>query len=321
MQIKTIIILSFLLNALILRGNDVEIDLRNLEGSSTIFVAEADALRSVPESGILKIKVENLPTIIRLASIGKGKVTIHKTIWLTGNTLQINGSITDNTVELSSDEMGEILANDIEDKWKQVNINKNPEYISSKPFLVYIVNDLKFQKTNYLKSLVEKFTEEELNFWAGAKIMTYLENLESIGFDPSSNQFEYLTAVNKNGEKERYKRPNGKFLLIDFSASLCKPCLEDIDKLVRFNEDFRNNLEILSIWDDAKQELWLKIAKEQKDKIVWTSLRDDSRAIFKTFKVDAFPTYLLIDPTGQVLKKWKGAKIKKVRKYLKRNIR
>jgi len=142
MRIKTIIILSFLLNALILRGNEVEIDLRNLEGSSTIFVAEADALNGIPESGILKIKVENLPTIIRLVSIDGIKIVTHKTIWLTGNTLKISGSIADNTVELSSDEMGELLADDIEDKWKQTDIKKNLKYISSKPFLVHLANNL-----------------------------------------------------------------------------------------------------------------------------------------------------------------------------------
>lgn len=320
MRIKTLIILSFLLNVLTLRGNEVEIDARNLESSTPIFVLEVDVMNQIPESGILELNIENLPTIIRLGSLAGHKIVIHKTIWLTGNTLKISGSIDDNTVKLSSNEMGEILADDIEEEWKRVDIDKNPEYISSKPFLVYLANNLKSQKTKYLKNVVKKFTDKARDFWAAVKIITYLDNLESIGFDSSTNQFEYLTAMNKKGEKQTYERPNDKFLLIDYTSTGCRSCLEDIDKLVKLHEDFGNNLEILSVWDDAKQKLWLNIAKEQKNKIVWTSLRDDSRAIFKKFNINVYPTYLLIDPTGQVLKTWKGSKIKKVRRYLKRSI-
>jgi len=317
---KTILIFSFLSNALLLQANEVEIDLRNLEERSSVFVTDMSELSSIPESGVLKIKVENLPSLIKIVSIVKSKVVTHKTIWLTGNILKINGSIADNTVELSSTEAGKILADDIENEWHKIDLDKNPEYISSKPFLVYIANKLQFQKTDYLNKLVEKFSENELDFWAGAKIITYLENLENIGFNPLKNQFEHIAAINKNGEKEVYNRIQGSFLLIDFSSSGCRPCLEDIDELVRLKDDFSSDLEILSIWDDRKQDSWLNTAKKQKDKIVWTSLRDESLAIFEKFEINSFPTYLLIDPTGQVVKKWKSPGTKKLRKYLKRNI-
>jgi glutathione peroxidase-family protein len=164
--------------------------------------------------------------------------------------------------------------------------------------------------------LGSRITEADDNFWAVEKIKTHLTVLDNMGYDAKDELFQYLTASDENGESVDYRQTENKYLLIDFSSSGCRPCLIDIDKLVTLHDDFKDELEILSIWDDPKLEAWLSIGKEQKDKIMWTSLRDDSRAVFKTFDIDVYPTYLLIGPKGQVVKRWKGAGIDKVRNYL-----
>ncbi|AWV99226.1 TlpA family protein disulfide reductase [Arcticibacterium luteifluviistationis] len=316
MLIKTIFSLIFILNFLVVRATEVEIDVSQLKRNSPIFLSESGVYNRIPESGTLKISVEHLPTLIRLISLDKSKIVTHQVIWLTGNILKIKGSIDDDKIELFPNNMGEQLDNDIEHEWKQVDVVKKKGSTISERFLVYLLNSLKFQETANLKAVIETIPKNERDFWATARIVKYLNGLESIGFDPSENQFEYLTAMNKNGEDELFEKSGNKFLLIDFSASSCRPCLEDIDKLVKLNEDFENELDILSIWDDSKQEAWLNVAKKQKDKITWVSLRDDSGAIFEKFEVNVYPTYLLIDRTGSVVKKWKGKGVDKVGKYL-----
>jgi len=189
--------LFFILNVIHIQAIEIEIDLRNLEENSSIFVEGGHEVKKIPESGILKIQVENLPNLIQIVSLVKRKLVPLKTIWITKNNLKINGSISKNTIVLAASEMGEILPDDIENKWNKIDINKHPASVSSMPFLVYLANNLQSQKTDNLKRIVKNFSKTELDFWAGGKIKTYLEDLESIGFDPLKNQFEHLTAINK----------------------------------------------------------------------------------------------------------------------------
>lgn len=316
MKLKNIFFLSFLLSVLTINATEVEINLSKLKRTTPIFLAESGVLNRIPESGIVKINVEHLPTLVQIVSLAKSKIVTHKTIWLKGTTLAVEGTIGD-AVEVTPNSAGEILPDNIEKKWQQFDLKKHPELGSSQTFLVYINNKLKFQKTEQLKQLIEQLPAEQQDFWAAQNIKSYLKSFDEVGFDSAKNQFEFFTGLDKEGKKQLYNRPKDKFLLIDFSTSSCKPCLMDIDKIVQLQKDFNDQLEIVSIWGDPKQEAWLQVGKTQKDKITWTNLRDESRAIFKKFEINVYPTYILVDKTGKVVKRWKGAGVDKVRKQLK----
>jgi len=295
--------------------NVVKIDVSNVVTNSPLFIFESGILSDSDANGIIKIKVDNLPTLVGLVSVKKGKVTTHKLIWLTVNTLLIEGSLTEKTIHLQPASESQYIADNILN-FGLPDIVTYDKRAPSKPILVYISTTLKWQNSEYLKKVIEKTNSTEKEFWATTKISNYLNNLQSIGYDKSTQQFEHLTAINKNGKSQKYERLQQKFLLIDFSSSVCRPCLEDIDELVDLYKKHQNNLEILTIWDDPKQESWLNIAKKQKEKIIWTSLRDDSGVIFKSFEIDVFPTYVLFNSEGKIIKKWKGSKIKNIEKYL-----
>ncbi|MCZ4410310.1 TlpA disulfide reductase family protein [Cryomorphaceae bacterium 1068] len=317
MSLKSLTLLSLLCVTTNLLSVEVSIDATSLSGALPIFLSEGGLSHQVPENGTLLLEVENLPTIIEINSINKGKITTLKTIWLTGESLTIEGSVEENRFTVSPATSGRILSTSPEEEWKGFFKGENLANPSPQ-LLVYLRNSIKFQKTEDLQEVLNRLASEDQSFWAAEEIQLYLTELEKVGFDPENGTFQSLTASDKKGEKMEYKRPENKYLLIDFSSSGCRPCLVDIDQLVRLQSDFESELEILSIWDDPKLEAWLTIGKTQKDKITWTSLRDDSRAVFKKFEVDVYPTYLLIDPQGNVVKRWKGSGIEKVRKYLKK---
>lgn len=294
---------------------DVTIDASQLQGKASVFISESTIYRRIPENGTLTLSVENLPTILKLNSINKGKITTLKFIWLMGDSLTIDGAVDEDEFNISPAESGRALTIAPEDEWKDF-FKGNDQESPSQQVLVYLINAIKFQETEDLRKAMNRISEEDKNFWAAEEINTFLTELQNVGYDSKEGTFTSLSASDKNGEMVEYKRPENKYLLIDFSSSGCRPCLADIDKLVELQNDFESELEILSIWDDPKLEAWLTIAKTQKDKITWTSLRDDSRAVFKKFNVDVYPTYLLIDPQGEVVKRWKGSGIGKVRKHL-----
>jgi thiol-disulfide isomerase/thioredoxin len=280
-----------------------------------IFLSEGGVSHQISSTGTLNLKVKNLPTLIELNTIKKGKINTLKTIWLTGENLTIEGNVGENKFSLSPAESGRILSTVPEEEWKGFFMGGN-RASPTPQLLVYLTNKIKFQKTEDLQEVLNRMASADKNFWAAKEIQSYLKELEEVGYNSENGTFQSLSASDKNGETVEYSRPADKYLLIDFSSSGCRPCLADIDKLVQLQNDFENELEILSVWDDPKLEAWLSIGKAQKDKITWTSLRDDSRAVFKKFEVDVYPTYLLIDPQGNVVKRWKGSGIEKVRKNL-----
>ena len=295
-------------------ANEIVVDASGLESDSPIMIVESGVLNKVLENGIVKFEVEYLPTLIRLVSINKSRVTTHRLIWLTEKNLRIEGSLEEDKLSLFPTNEGQPEADEVLKGLP--DIEENRELAISKPNLVYIATTLQWQKSHYLEKLIRNIRPADKDFWATTKIKTYLIDLKNIGYDKTTQQFDHMTAVNTNGKSQKFEHQRQKFLLIDFSSSGCKPCLADIDELVELYEEHQDNLEILTVWNDPKQEPWLKIAKKQKDKIIWTSLRDESGVIFNTFEIDVFPTYILVSPEGMVMRRWKGSRIKKIKKYL-----
>ena len=315
MNLKVIIALGSLLMAFTGIANQIIIDTKQLRSTTPIYMLEGGVMNKIPDSGTLEITVQHLPTLVKLVSLKKSKIITHQMIWLTGNTLAISGSL-DTEVNVSPSETTRVLAPTIEKEWQQADFIKETDFIPSGPYLVYLTNKLKFQEVDFIQQVVDRIPEREKGFWAAQNLLSFIHEFESVGYSPSKKQFEHLSGINASGEKERFDRPQDKYLLIDFSSSGCRPCLKDIDQLVELKKDFQDRLEIVSIWNDAQQAPWMNIARQQKDKITWVSLRDESQSVFKKFDIQIYPTYALVDPSGQITKTFTGSGIKRIRKFL-----
>ena len=92
-------------------------------------------------------------------------------------------------------------------------------------------------------------------------------------------------------------------LLIDFWASWCGPCREELPDLVKIYEAFHNNgFDVVGISLDDEVEAWQKAVKKMK--LSWHHLSDlkgwDSKAV-ETYKVFGIPTNLLVNPKGKIV--------------------
>lgn len=97
----------------------------------------------------------------------------------------------------------------------------------------------------------------------------------------------------------------GKYILLDFWATWCRPCIAEIPTLKKIKEELgSDNFEIISICIDRNNEgsisTWKTI--NEKYQTNWIQLYDaDGMATAKKYDIKQFPTLLIVGPDGKIL--------------------
>ncbi|MDR0420914.1 MAG: TlpA family protein disulfide reductase [Prevotellaceae bacterium] len=94
----------------------------------------------------------------------------------------------------------------------------------------------------------------------------------------------------------------GKYVLLDFWGSWCKPCRKSNPLLVEMYNQFKAkkvDVEFISISVNDNDKMWKKAIED--DKLTWTQLNDSGRSIQKKYAVGGVPNYILISPEGKIL--------------------
>ena len=95
----------------------------------------------------------------------------------------------------------------------------------------------------------------------------------------------------------------GKYVLLDFWASWCKPCRVENPNVVKAYQEFKDkNFTVFGVSLDKDKNAWLQAI--QQDGLTWThasDLKDWSNEAAALYGVQSIPANFLIDPQGNII--------------------
>lgn len=112
-----------------------------------------------------------------------------------------------------------------------------------------------------------------------------------------------FTQADINGKPVSLSSFKGKYVLLDFWASWCKPCRQENPNVVKVYNKFKDkNFTILGVSLDQSKDAWVKAI--QSDKLTWNHVSDLKyweNAVAQMYHIQSIPGNFLIDPNGKII--------------------
>lgn len=112
-----------------------------------------------------------------------------------------------------------------------------------------------------------------------------------------------FTQNDVQGKPVKLSAFKGKYVLLDFWASWCKPCRLENPNVVKVYNKFKSkNFTVLGVSLDQSKDAWVKAIET--DKLAWnhvSDLQQWNNAVAQMYHVQSIPGNYLIDPNGKIV--------------------
>ena len=123
--------------------------------------------------------------------------------------------------------------------------------------------------------------------------------------NPIGSQVTDFSQADTAGHTVKISSFRGKYVLIDFWASWCRPCrMENPNVVSAYNKYHQKNFTVLGVSLDQAKPAWISAIRM--DGLTWTHVSDLkgwSNEVASLFHITSIPQNLLIDPDGKIIAK------------------
>ncbi len=179
-------------------------------------------------------------------------------------------------------------------------VKKHPSsYVSPLAIIRILQASENFQKADkLLKTLSNEVQQSSLAKYLGQQLV--LARINPIG-----SEIADFSENDTAGHTIKISSFRGKYVLIDFWASWCRPCREENPNVVAaFHKYHDKNFTVLGVSLDQARQAWLDAIKV--DGLTWTHVSDLKgwgNEVATMFHITSIPQNILINPQGKIIAK------------------
>lgn len=173
------------------------------------------------------------------------------------------------------------------------------------PTVIYALNLLSWKRDrelimSTLDNLIQRYPWMQEAKRRKQEILENIAQTSKIANGQTAPDFAYPDITGKKWGPKNYK---GEYLIIDFWASWCGPCRQEIPHLKDVYAKYKQQgLEILSVSVDAKEKAWKDALLDEK--MPWRQvLAQDSKPLMAAYLFQGIPYLVVIDKEGRIIEK------------------
>lgn len=305
-------------------GNPVPVDTAEMNEGKFVFTREV----SIPELALMGIVGDNRYVAQLFVEPGDIDLTIYP------DSFQANvvvGSNANDIFQVFMDEMVEFSKseNDLKQRFSAAQMSQNEDELNnvrfeyetiventrlfSKNFIseysespvaayVYLMNFFQDAELAELDSVLTMFDGIKESEFVGV-IQERADVLRKSGMGAVAPDF---TINDPDGNPVTLSDYRGKYVLIDFWASWCQPCMMELPNVIEQYNAFKDKgFEIVGVSLDRDREAWVSTleAKNMNWPNGWDNVNDEMGKVANEYGVTGIPHTVLIDKEGKIIEK------------------
>lgn len=237
-----------------------------------------------------------------------GKIDQRKTFWIEDGEYRLTGKVNDEkSWSVIPIHPFTQIGNDID----QAEGVSRKELIQKHLDKLVGLDKLNKYKSEFTDQELEKFMEmvpsNLRESWYYDEVMTFLTLNQSARAKLGQSAPDF-TLETKLGTDFSLSDQKGKYTLLEFSFTGCAGCILALPELKKIHDQLGNQIQIVSLWKDPKKNTWLNSQADHKSQITWTNVWDPNGLAASLYEIKLWPSYVLIDPNGNVKSIWNGYK-------------